>query len=219
MIEKNYYNVKNHLPSYVTLVVVSKTHPASAIQTLYDLGHRDFGENKVQELMNKYTLLPKDIRWHLIGHLQTNKVKYIVPFVHLIHSVDSEKLLAEINKQAQKINRVVEVLLQVHIAQEETKFGLSEQELFSLYQQDVLKYYPYVRIRGLMGMATNTEDERQIRLEFSGLKRLFYQLHSYEISPHSMDILSMGMSSDYTIAIEEGSTLVRIGSSILGQRN
>jgi hypothetical protein len=219
MIEQNYYNVKNHLPSYVTLVVVSKTHPASAIQTLYDLGHRDFGENKVQELMNKYTLLPKDIRWHLIGHLQTNKVKYIVPFVHLIHSVDSEKLLAEINKQAQKINRVVEVLLQVHIAQEETKFGLSEQELFSLYQQDVLKYYPYVRIRGLMGMATNTEDERQIRLEFSGLKRLFYQLHSYEISPHSMDILSMGMSSDYTIAIEEGSTLVRIGSSILGQRN
>jgi len=219
MIEQNYYNVKNHLPSYVTLVVVSKTHPASAIQTLYDLGHRDFGENKVQELMNKYTLLPKDIRWHLIGHLQTNKVKYIVPFVHLIHSVDSEKLLAEINKQAQKINRVVEVLLQVHIAQEETKFGLSEQELFSLYQQDVLKHYPYVRIRGLMGMATNTEDERQIRLEFSGLKRLFDQLHSYEISPHSMDILSMGMSSDYTIAIEEGSTLVRIGSSILGQRN
>ncbi len=219
MIEQNYYYVKNRIPSYVSLVVVSKTHPASVIQTLYDIGHRDFGENKVQELLDKYILLPKDIRWHLIGHLQTNKVKYIVPFVHLIHSVDSEKLVAEINKQAQKINRIVEVLLQVHIAREETKFGLSEQELFSLYQQDVLKRYPFVRIRGLMGMATNTNDEQQIRFEFSGLKKLFDQLQLQENPPHSMDILSMGMSSDYAIAIEEGSTLVRIGSSILGDRN
>lgn len=219
MIEENYQKIKQALPLHVTIVAVSKTHPASSIQRLYALGHRDFGENKVQELMEKQAVLPPDIRWHLIGHLQTNKVKYIVPFVHLIHSVDSEKLLAEINKQAQKINRSIDILLQVHIAIEETKYGFSEEEIKSLYQSSILKKYSYVRIRGLMGMATNTSDEQQIRKEFSGLKILFDQLQSLNVNPHSMKVLSMGMSNDYSIAIEEGSTMVRIGSSIFGERN
>lgn len=219
MIQDNYRKIIKEIPSHVTLVAVSKTHPAAAIQALYDMGHRDFGENKVQELLDKHPVLPADIRWHMIGHLQTNKVKYIVPFVHLIHSVDSEKLLAEINKQAQKINRVVDVLLQVHIASEETKFGLSSDEVMRLYQAEILQQYPFVRIRGLMGMATNTTDEQLIRSEFSGLKKLFDLLRLQKIHPHCMDILSMGMSSDYVIAIEVGSTLVRIGSSIFGQRN
>lgn len=219
MIQENYQHIKNEIPTHVTLVAVSKTHPAADIQALYDMGHRDFGENKVQELIDKHSLLPADIRWHLIGHLQTNKVKYIAPFVYLIHSVDSEKLLAEINKQAQKINRVVNVLLQVHIASEETKYGLSAEEVTALFHPQTLQNYPFVRIRGLMGMATNTQDIALIRREFSGLKKLFDQLKLYENPPHSMDILSMGMSNDYSIAIEEGSTLVRIGSSIFGQRN
>lgn len=219
MIEENYQKVKQVLPLYVTLVAVSKTHPASSIQRLYALGHRDFGENKVQELLEKQAVLPPDIRWHLIGHLQTNKVKYIVPFIHLIHSVDSEKLLAEINKQAQKINRTIDILLQVHIAKEETKYGFSEDEIKSLYQSSILEKYSFVRIQGLMGMATNTSDEQLIRKEFSGLKKLFEQLKSLNVNPHTMEVLSMGMSNDYSIAIEEGATLVRIGSSIFGERN
>ncbi|MCX7744900.1 MAG: YggS family pyridoxal phosphate-dependent enzyme [Flavobacteriales bacterium] len=219
MIEENYLKVKQGIPSQVTLVAVSKTHPASSIQRLYDIGHRDFGENKVQELLEKQAVLPADIRWHLIGHLQTNKVKYIVPFIHLIHSVDSEKLLNEINKQAQKINRIIDILLQVHIAQEVTKYGFSEDEIQSLYQPSILEKYSHIRIRGLMGMATNTSNEQQIRKEFSGLKRLFDKLKCIPFAPHSMDILSMGMSNDYSIAIEEGSTLVRIGSNIFGERN
>jgi pyridoxal phosphate enzyme (YggS family) len=219
MIEENYQKVKQALPLYVTLVAVSKTHPVSSIQRLYALGHRDFGENKVQELLEKQAVLPPDIRWHLIGHLQTNKVKYIVPFIHLIHSVDSEKLLAEINKQAQKINRTIDILLQVHIAKEETKYGFSEDEIKSLYQSSILEKYSYVRIQGLMGMATNTSDEQLIRKEFSGLKELFDQLKLLNVNPHTMGVLSMGMSNDYSIAIEEGATLVRIGSSIFGERN
>lgn len=219
MKQENYKKLIKQIPSNVTLVAVSKTQPVSSIRELYDVGHRDFGENKVQELLTKYSELPKDIRWHLIGHLQTNKVKYIVPFIYLIHSVDSEKLLSEINKQAQQINRVVDVLLQVHIAREETKFGLSSDEVMRLYKAQILQQYPFVRIRGLMGMATNTADEQLIHTEFSGLKKLFDQLSLHKIHPHSMDILSLGMSSDYVIAIEEGSTLVRIGSSIFGQRN
>lgn len=218
MIEENYQKVKQALPMHVTLVAVSKTHPVSSIQRLYALGHRDFGENKVQELLKKQAVLPPDIRWHLIGHLQTNKVKYIVPFIHLIHSVDSEKLLAEINKQAQKVNRTIDILLQVHIAKEETKYGFSEDEIKSLYQSSTLEKYSYIRIRGLMGMATNTSDEQLIRKEFSGLKNLFNELKSWNVNPHSMEVLSMGMSNDYSIAIEEGSTLVRIGSSIFGER-
>ncbi len=219
MIEENYQKVKQAIPSHVKLVAVSKTHPATTIQRLYDIGHRDFGENKVQELLEKQAVLPADIRWHLIGHLQTNKVKYIVPFIHLIHSVDSEKLLTEINKQAQKINRTIDILLQVHIAKEETKYGFSEDEIKLLYQSSTLEKYSYVRIRGLMGMATNTSDEHLIRKEFSGLRKLFIQLKSLNINPHCMEILSMGMSNDYSIAIEEGSNLVRIGSSIFGERN
>lgn len=219
MIQENYKKLIKQIPSNVTLVAVSKSHPVSSILELYDAGHRDFGENKVKELLNKYSELPKNIRWHFIGHLQTNKVKYIVPFIYLIHSVDSEKLLTEINKQAKKINRVVDILLQVHIAKEETKFGLSSDELMRLYQAQILQQYPFVRIRGLMGLATNTIDEQLIRSEFSGLKKLFDLLRLQKIYPHCMEILSMGMSSDYVIAIEEGSTLVRIGSSIFGQRN
>ncbi len=219
MIEENYQKVKQAIPSHVKLVAVSKTHPATTIQRLYDIGHRDFGENKVQELLEKQAVLPADIRWHLIGHLQTNKVKYIVPFIHLIHSVDSEKLLTEINKQAQKINRTIDILLQVHIAKEETKYGFSEDEIKLLYQSSTLEKYSYVRIRGLMGMATNTSDEHLIRKEFSGLRKLFIQLKSLNINPHCMEILSMGMSNDFSIAIEEGSNLVRIGSSIFGERN
>ena len=176
---------------------------------------RDFGENKIQEMCDKYEVLPKDIRWHMIGHVQTNKVKYMAPFVHLIHGVDSLKLLKEIHKQAEKNNRVIDVLLQQFIADEETKFGLDEEEIHQIMQEEV-QHLPNVRVVGLMGMATFTEDENQIREEFRSLKSNFDSLkNNFE----NLTILSMGMSGDYQIAIEEGSTMVRIGSSIFGHRN
>ena len=205
----------------VTLVAVSKTKPVGDIKALYDLGQRDFGENYVQELVDKQEQLPEDIHWHYIGHLQTNKVKQIAPFVQLIHAVDSFKLLQEINKQAAKHNRVIDVLLQLHIAEEETKFGLDEKELFEL-----LEYYDAqkadlqnVRICGLMGMATNTEDERQVRSEYKRLRNVFVHLKDAQFLnvPH-FNTCSIGMSSDYNIAIEEGSTMVRIGSLLFGAR-
>lgn len=203
----------------VTLVAVSKTKPASAIQTLYDAGQRHFGENKVQEMLGKHEQLPKDIHWHLIGHLQRNKVRYITPFVYLLHSVDSLALLKEINKQAAKSERVIDCLLQVFIATEETKFGLSIEELDSLLQSLEYRKMENVRIRGLMGMATNTDDETQVGEEFRGLKALFDKTKTlYFFEEPSFDTLSMGMSADHDIAIAEGSTMVRIGSLLFGER-
>jgi len=197
----------------VTLVAVSKTKPVEDIQALFDEGQRDFGENYVQELVDKEAVLPKDIRWHFIGHLQSNKVKYIAPFVHLIHGVDSESLLKEINKQAAKNNRVIDCLLQVHIATEETKFGFDEHELNKLNQLHELKN---VRIKGLMGMASFSSDLNLVRSEFKKLKTLFNQ---FPIINYPLSIISMGMSGDYKIAIEEGSNMVRIGSLLFGERN
>ena len=197
--------------SNITLVAVSKTKPVEDILALYNLGHRDFGENYVQELAEKAAKLPIDIRWHFIGHLQTNKVKSIIPFIYLIHGVDSLKLLKEIDKQAEKNKRVIDCLLQVHIAQEETKFGFDEPELSNFE----LKQFLNVRIKGLMGMASLTDDNNKIRIEFKSLKTLFEKLKAQN---PELSILSMGMSADYKIALEEGSNMVRIGSLLFGER-
>ncbi|UKB85906.1 YggS family pyridoxal phosphate-dependent enzyme [Chryseobacterium sp. MEBOG06] len=214
-IKENYKAIQDQLPSGVQLVAVSKTHPVSAIQEVYDLGQRIFGENKVQELMEKQPLLPSDIQWHLIGHLQTNKVKYIAPFVDTIQSVDSQKLLSEINKEAGKHNRIIKVLLQVKIAAEETKFGLEISEAKDLFQQYIEGSFPNIEITGLMGMATFTEDEQQVRKEFLILKSLFDELNELK----TLDTLSMGMSDDFPLAIESGANSVRVGSAIFGRRD
>lgn len=216
-IASNIQQLKSGIPAHVTLVAVSKTKPVEAIREAYDAGQRVFGENKVQEMADKYEQLPKDIEWHLIGHLQTNKVKYIAPFVHLIHSIDSVKLLQEINKQAKKNDRVIDCLLQVHIAKEETKFGMDFEEVNALLGSEELRSFENVSIRGLMGMATFTEDETTIHNEFRSLSQFFKQKKN-EIRTAQFDILSMGMSGDYRIAIEEGSTMIRVGSSIFGAR-
>ncbi|HCC94435.1 MAG TPA: YggS family pyridoxal phosphate-dependent enzyme [Flavobacteriaceae bacterium] len=214
-IQENLKTIEATIPSHVTLIAVSKTKPIEDLREAYEAGIRDFGENKIQEMCDKYEVLPKDIRWHMIGHVQTNKVKYMASFVHLIHGVDSLKLLKEINKQAEKNNRVIEVLLQQFIADEETKFGLDQEEILQIMQEEI-QHLPNVRVVGLMGMATFTEDENQIREEFRSLKSNFDSLkNNFE----NLTILSMGMSGDYQIAIEEGSTMVRIGSSIFGHRN
>lgn len=217
-----YQSIKQELDAkQVTLVAVSKTKPVEDISALYELGQRDFGENYVQELVDKQAQLPKDIRWHFIGHLQSNKVKYIAPFVHLIHGVDSFKLLKEINKEAAKNNRVIDVLLQVHIAQEETKFGLDEEELKSIYNRnsDGLQELKNVRICGFMGMASFSDDTEKVKGEFKYLKSLFEWYADLSIANSQLNILSMGMSGDYQLAIEEGSTMVRIGSLLFGARN
>lgn len=207
------------LPERCRLIAVTKTHGSEKILEAYEAGHRAFGENKVQELVAKSEQLPRDIEWHLIGHLQTNKVKYIAPFVSLIHSVDSLKVLAEINKQALKSGRIIHCLLQVHIAEEESKFGFSEDEIYQLMSSPAFKGFSNILVRGLMGMATLTENNDQIRKEFRGLKLLFDKLRASSLPANAeMAELSMGMSSDYQIAVEEGSTMVRIGSSIFGQR-
>ena len=210
-IEK-YNEILQELNGKATLVAVSKTKPAEELQALYDLGQRDFGENYVQELVDKQAILPKDIRWHFIGHLQSNKVKYIAPFVNLVHGVDSENLLTELNKQAIKNNRVIDCLLQVYIATEETKFGFDEAELQNIQWSN----YPNVHIKGLMGMASFSNDKELIKNEFKQLKKLYDQLPGQGIQP---TILSMGMSGDFTMAIEEGSNMVRIGSLLFGERN
>lgn len=203
----------------VTLVAVSKTQPTTAVQALYNLGQRHFGENKVQEMLGKYEALPKDIQWHLIGHLQRNKVKYIAKFVHLIHSVDSLVLLQEIDKQAAKANRTIDCLLQLYIATEETKFGLSPAELNDLLNSLTYKQLHHIRIRGLMGMASNTDNETQVQQEFRGLKTLFDQTQQQHfVNEPSFDILSMGMSTDHHIAIAEGATMVRIGSLLFAKQ-
>lgn len=214
-VSENLLKFKSQLPDHVTLIAVSKTHPAAAVQEAYNSGHLDFGENRVQELVPKYEELPKDIRWHLIGHLQSNKVKYIAPFVHMIHSVDSEKLLSEISKQSVKCNRVIPVLLQIFIAQEETKFGFSEEEVRATIQKYNSGLFPGVEIRGFMGMATNTDNHDQVRAEFRRLRALFTEIST---SVPTMKTLSMGMSSDWEIAIEEGSNMIRIGTAIFGHR-
>ncbi|MDC6363122.1 MULTISPECIES: YggS family pyridoxal phosphate-dependent enzyme [Flavobacteriaceae] len=215
-IKEQLKNIKTELPDGVTLVAVSKTKPNEAILEAYEAGQRVFGENKVQEMTQKWEVLPKDIEWHMIGHLQRNKVKYMAEFVSLIHGVDSLRLLKEIDKQAQKHDRVIPCLLQMHIAEEDTKFGLDEAELKELIQSEEFKVMENVKIMGLMGMATFTSNQNQVRKEFSNLKSIFEKLKQ-ELP--NISVLSMGMSGDYSVAIEEGSTMVRIGSSIFGVRN
>ncbi|MEG0761045.1 MAG: YggS family pyridoxal phosphate-dependent enzyme [Chryseobacterium sp.] len=214
-LQENYNNIKKQLPKNVELVAVSKTHPVSAIQEVYDFGQKVFAENKVQEIMEKHPLLPKDIQWHLIGHLQTNKVKYIAEFIDTIQSVDSEKLLNEINKEAAKNKRKIKVLLQVKIAEEDSKFGLEISEADNLFQKFISGDFPNVEITGLMGMATFTDDKNQIKKEFSVLKNVFTKLNE----KHSLKTLSMGMSDDFPIAIECGANSVRVGSAIFGRRD
>lgn len=216
--KQKYKEILAEFRDKVKLVAVSKTKSIEDIKNLYDLGQKDFGENYVQELVDKYEALPKDIQWHFIGHLQTNKVKYIASFVYLIHGVDSIKLLKEINKQAEKNHRVINCLLQIHIAREETKFGLDETELDNILGSNELKNFKNIKIAGLMGMASFTEDKEIIRNEFRYLKTLFNSYNQFTIANCQLSILSMGMSADYTIAIEEGSNMVRIGSLIFGQR-
>ena len=214
-ITENYKKVISSIPENIQLVAVSKTHPVEQIKHVYDLGQRVFGENRVQELEDKHLQLPHDIKWHIIGHLQTNKVKYIAPYIDTIQSVDSEKLLAEIDKQALKNERKIKVFLQVKIAEEDTKYGLEIHEAKELFLDYLAGKFPNVIVTGLMGMATFTEDKNQVRKEFSMLKHLFDQLSVQ----HKLETLSMGMSDDYPIAIECGANSVRVGSAIFGHRN
>ena len=218
-IAENLLSIKNTLPEQVTLVAVSKTKPIADLMEAYDADQRIFGENKIQEMESKWEQMPKDIQWHMIGHVQTNKVKFMAPFVSLIHGVDSFKLLKEINKQALKNNRIIDCLLQMHIAEEETKFGLDDEELDSLLASSEFKEMKNIRITGLMGMATFTENKEQVKKEFMHLKSIFDKLQSQQTENCQMTTLSMGMSGDYKLAIECGSTMVRIGSSIFGGRN
>lgn len=219
-IQEEIQAIKAGLPEGVRLVAVSKFHPIEALQDAYDGGQRIFGESKVQEMTQKYEALPKNIEWHFIGHLQTNKIKYMAPYVALIHGVDSYKLLAEINKQAAKAGRVIPCLLQIHIAQEETKFGFSTEECRAMLEEGQWHQLDHVQIAGVMGMATNTEDETQIKREFSTLSAFFQKIkEAYFKEVSSFKEISMGMSDDYPLAIEEGSTLIRIGSRIFGARN
>ena len=214
-IQENYHKIKAQIPENVELVAVSKFHPIEKIKEIYDCGQKVFGENKVQELLTKVNELPADIQWHLIGHLQTNKVKYIAPFIDTIQSVDSEKLLIEINKEAVKNNRKIKVLLQVKIAEEETKYGLEISEAKEIFSNYLEHKYPNIEILGLMGMATFTDNKNQVKSEFLVLKSLFDELSTFK----KLETLSMGMSDDFALAIECGSTSVRIGSAIFGVRN
>jgi PLP dependent protein len=219
-VRQNLTSILKELPVTCRLIAVTKTQTIEKILDAYGNGHRVFGENKVQELVTKFEALPKDIEWHLIGHLQTNKVKYIAGFVSLIHSVDSLKLLEEINKQGKKANRVIPCLLQIHIAAEETKFGLSEAELHEILSAPALATFENIRIIGLMGMATFTDDLTVVRKEFRHLRQLFDKIKNQSLPPNvELKELSIGMSGDYKIAIEEGSTLVRVGTAIFGERN
>ena len=213
-IGNNLRSIIDNIPKKVSLVAVSKTKPVELIKNAYDCGQRDFGENKVQELVNKFEILPKDIKWHMIGHLQRNKVKYIAPFVYLIHSVDSFRLLNEINKQGKKNNKTISVLLQIDISDDNTKFGFSFNEIDTLLNSDLINELNNVKIEGLMGMASFTLNEETIKNQFTSLKNLY---HNYKKNLN-FKILSMGMSGDYKIAIECGSNLIRLGSSIFGNR-
>ena len=226
-IAQNLLKIKSTLPSTVTLVAVSKTKPISNLMEAYDAGQRIFGENKIQEMSEKWEAMPKDIEWHMIGHVQTNKVKFMAPFVSLIHGVDSLKLLEEINKQAKKNNRIIDCLLQIYIAEEESKFGLDEKELNEIMASEAFKEMKNIRIVGLMGMATFTDNQNQIKKEFTHLKSIFDKFQPLNCFASSLSLgsencqlttISMGMSGDYQLAIECGSTMVRIGSSIFGGR-
>lgn len=217
-IATNLQTIKSTLPDHVTLVAVSKTKPVSDLMEAYDAGQRIFGENKIQEMVDKWELMPKDIEWHMIGHVQSNKVKYMASFVSLIHGVDSLKLLEETNKQALKNNRIIDCLLQIHIAEEETKFGLDEEELTTLLSSDSFLKMKNIRIIGLMGMATFTDNQNQIKKEFTHLKSIFDNHKNLKSEIFDLKSLSMGMSGDYQLAISCGSTMVRIGSSIFGGR-
>ena len=215
-IAENLHAIKNSLPENVTLVAVSKTKPVAALMEAYNAGQRIFGENKIQELTAKSEEMPNDVEWHMIGHVQTNKVKFMASFVSLIHGVDSLKLLQEIDKQAKKHDRIIDCLLQIHIAEEQTKFGLDESELCELLGSEVYSKLKNIKVIGLMGMATFTDNQDQLKKEFSSLKTLF---DSIAAKNPSMTVLSMGMSGDYELAVKCGSTMVRIGSSIFGERN
>ena len=220
MIKKNLHTLKGSIPKHVTLVAVSKTKPNAAIMEAYDAGQREFGENKVQEMVAKHEDLPKDINWHMIGHLQRNKIKYMANFVHLIHGVDSFKLLKEIDKQAKKHNRTINCLLQVRIAQEDTKFGMTFSDSKTLINNSELTQLQNIKITGLMGMASFTEDKNQVKNEFNKLQFFFNELRKEpETTNLKLETISMGMSGDYKIAIEEGTTMVRVGSAIFGVRN
>ena len=220
MIKENLVNIKNSIPSHVTLVAVSKTKPNELIQEAYSSGQRIFGENKAQELKNKAEVLPKDIEWHFIGHLQSNKVKYIAPYASLVHSIDSLKLLKEVNKQALKNKRIIDCLLQFHIATEESKFGLSLEEAAELLTSNEFSSLKNIRVVGVMGMASFINSEEQVRSEFARLKQIFIELkNSFFKQSKIFKTISMGMSGDYKLAIEEGSTMVRVGSAIFGIRN
>lgn len=215
-IEENYLGIKKEIPEGITLVVVSKTHPVEAIQRIYDLGHRDFGENKVQEMVEKAELLPKDIRWHMIGHVQSNKIRQMANFVYLIHGIDKAKRLKEVQKRAKNAGRVQDVLLQVKIADEDTKFGMTLQEAKEVLNAENVAKMQNVNIVGLMGMATFTEDREQVREEFQALKKLYDDLKT---EFPQIQHLSMGMTADYQIALEEGSNMLRVGSAIFGARD
>jgi pyridoxal phosphate enzyme (YggS family) len=216
---KNLEQIQLTIPEHVTLVAVSKTKPIESIQELYDAGQRIFGENRVQELVDKYEVLSKDIHWHLIGHLQRNKVKYIAPFVEMIHSIDSERLLDEVNIQSKKNNRKIKVLLQFYIAQEETKFGFDWNEIQDLFSRRNPETFDSIDFCGVMGMASFSDNEKQVRNEFKDLKTIFNHLkETFFLGSTSFSVISMGMSGDYQIAIEEGSTMVRVGSSLFGAR-
>jgi len=217
-IKDNLLKIKSSLPENVTLVAVSKTKPIPDLMEAYNAGQRIFGENKIQEMAEKWEAMPKDIVWHMIGHVQTNKVKFMAPFVSLIHGVDSLKLLLEINKQAQKNNRIIDCLLQIYIAEEETKFGFDEKELDEILSSNAFKELKNIRIVGLMGMATFTGNQNQIKKEFTHLKTIFDKLQQLKTDNCQLNTISMGMSGDYQLAIECGSTMVRIGSSIFGGR-
>jgi pyridoxal phosphate enzyme (YggS family) len=218
-VAENLLTIKTNLPEQVTLVAVSKTKPIPDLMEAYEAGQRIFGENKIQEMVDKWEQMPKDIQWHMIGHVQTNKVKYMAPFVSLVHGVDSFKLLKEINKQAAKNDRVIDCLLQLHIAEEETKFGLDEEELNTLLNSSEFQEMKNIHIVGLMGMATFTDNQNQIKKEFTHLKSIFDDLISESKTTNlEPKILSMGMSGDYKLAIECGSSMIRVGSSIFGTR-
>jgi PLP dependent protein len=219
-IAENLINLKSQFPSHVTLVAVSKTKPIADLMEAYHAGQRIFGENKIQEMTEKWEQMPKDIQWHMIGHVQTNKVKFMAEYVSLIHGVDSLKLLEEINKQAQKHNQIMDCLFQIHIAEEETKFGLDEKELEEILQSNEFNSLKNIKIVGLMGMATFTDNQNQIKKEFQHLKAIFDKLKNLGLKSEAIHLttLSMGMSGDYQLAIECGSTMVRIGSSIFGNR-
>jgi len=219
-IAENIHRFKNDLPEGVKLIAITKTKPNEEILEAYNAGHKVFGENKVQELVSKYESLPGDIEWHMVGHLQSNKVKYIAPFVHLIHGVDRSKLFNVIDKEGKKNNRVLDILMQFHIATEETKFGFNMQEAKDLLDSEFFKGYEHIRVRGVMGMATFTEDMEQVRTEFKELVNAFNELKkNYFSDDPGFTEISMGMSNDYQVAIEEGATMVRIGSLIFGKRN